>query len=42
MLHRLSRKAEWMLFCRIKERNKGGPIFNRLKEGIEEWRPSAE
>jgi hypothetical protein len=29
-------------FCRIEERKKGGCIFNRLKEGIKEWRPSAE
>jgi hypothetical protein len=29
-------------FCRIEERKKGGRIFNRLKEGIEERQPSAE
>jgi len=31
MLHRLSRKAEWMLFCRIKERKRIGPTFNKLE-----------
>jgi hypothetical protein len=36
------RKGEWMLFCRIEERKKGGLIFNRLKERIEERRPFAE
>jgi hypothetical protein len=49
MLHRVSRKREWIiscpsfpLFCRIKERKKGEQTLNRLNEGIEEWQPSAE
>jgi hypothetical protein len=49
MLHRVSRKREWIiscpsfpLFCRIKERKKGGQTLNRLKEEIEERPPPAE
>jgi hypothetical protein len=42
MPHKISRKGVWMLFCRIKERKKGGQTLNRLNEGIEEWQPSAE